>query len=139
VADRIRIRSSAREEMLDITAEVRAAARRSGVTAGVLHLWSMHTTCALTVNEGFDPDVVSDVVGFMRRLVPQHAGFRHAEGNSDSHVKVALFGPGLTLLLEDGEPLLGRWQRVFLCEWDGPRPREVAVLAVPAAAHEPEP
>jgi secondary thiamine-phosphate synthase enzyme len=126
MADRLQLRSTAREQLIDITDDVNALVRRSGVSDGVLHMWSLHTTCALTVNEGFDPDVVSDVVAFMRRLVPREAGFQHAEGNSDSHLKVALFGPGLTLLVEDGEPLLGRWQRIFLCEWDGPRPRSIA-------------
>jgi secondary thiamine-phosphate synthase enzyme len=126
MAERLQLRSTTREQLLDITDEVRALVRRSGVSDGVLHMWSLHTTCALTVNEGFDPDVVSDVVAFMRRLVPRESGFLHAEGNSDSHLKVALFGPGLTLLVEDGEPLLGRWQRIFLCEWDGPRPRSIA-------------
>jgi secondary thiamine-phosphate synthase enzyme len=126
MAQRIRVRSRTREELIDITDQVRQLVRESGAGDGVLHLWSLHTTCALTVNEGFDPDVVSDVVAFMRRLVPRDAGFRHAEGNSDAHLKVAFFGPGLTLLVEAGELLLGRWQRVFLCEWDGPRPREIA-------------
>jgi secondary thiamine-phosphate synthase enzyme len=128
MAERLQLRSTAREQLIDITDEVRALVRRSGVSDGVLHMWSMHTTCALTVNEGFDPDVVSDVVAFMRRLVPRESGFLHAEGNSDSHLKVALFGPGLTLLVEEGEPLLGRWQRIFLCEWDGPRPRSIACV-----------
>lgn len=127
VAQRITVRSSAREQLLDITDDVRALAQGSGIRDGVMHLWSLHTTCALTVNEGYDPDVVSDVVAFMRRLVPQDAGFHHAEGNSDSHLKTAFFGPGLTLLIEEGAPLLGRWQRVFLCEWDGPRTRSIAV------------
>jgi secondary thiamine-phosphate synthase enzyme len=130
--ERLRIRSSSREELIDITDEVAAAVAASGVQEGVLHLWSMHTTCALTVNEGFDPDVARDVVGFMRRLVPRDSGFRHAEGNSDSHLKVAFFGPGLTLLVGDGELVLGRWQRVFLCEWDGPRTRDVAFRLVAA-------
>jgi secondary thiamine-phosphate synthase enzyme len=130
VAGRIRVRTPAREALVDITDEVRDAVRRAGVRDGVLHLWSLHTTCALTVNEGFDPDVVGDIVAFMRRLVPRDPAFRHAEGNSDSHLKTAFFGPGLTLLIENGEPLLGRWQRVFLCEWDGPRGREVAVRII---------
>lgn len=123
---RIKVRTHAREELADITELVRQHLADAAVGDGLLHLWSMHTTCALTVNEGFDPDVVSDVVAFMRRLVPQDAGFRHAEGNSDSHIKVAFFGPGLTLIVEQGEPVLGQWQRIFLCEWDGPRPRQVA-------------
>ena len=128
---RIEIRTTAREQLRDITDRVRAVVHESGVTDGVTHLWSMHTTCALTVNEGYDPDVVSDVVRFMRRLIPQDAGFDHAEGNSDSHLKTAFFGPGLTLLIDNGELVLGQWQRVFLCEWDGPRPRVVAVRISP--------
>jgi secondary thiamine-phosphate synthase enzyme len=127
VAERLTVRTTARETMVDITDLVRDAVRRHGVAEGVIHLWCMHTTCALTVNEGFDPDVVGDIVSFMRRLVPQDPDFRHAEGNSDSHLKTAFFGPGLTLLVEEGAPLLGQWQRVFLCEWDGPRVRSVAV------------
>lgn len=111
----------------------------SGVQDGVAHLWSLHTTCALTVNEGFDPDVAADIVRFMSTLVPTSGriqnvqtaaseGFRHAEGNSDAHLKTAFFGPGVTLLVEDGELLLGQWQKVFLAEWDGPREREIAVV-----------
>jgi secondary thiamine-phosphate synthase enzyme len=132
MAERLRIESAEREQLIDVTDRVRAAVKKSGVSDGVLHLWSLHTTCALTVNEGFDPDVVSDMLTFMRWLVPQEAGFRHAEGNSDSHIKVVFFGPGLTLLIEAGELLLGRWQRVFLCEFDGPRPREIALKVVPS-------
>ena len=124
---RIEIRTGAREQLMDITERVRTVVRESGVDDGVVHMWSMHTTCALTVNEGYDPDVVSDIVRFMRRLIPQDAGFDHAEGNSDSHLKTAFFGPGLTLLIDGGELVLGQWQRVFLCECDGPRTRVVAV------------
>jgi secondary thiamine-phosphate synthase enzyme len=131
MAERLHVRTPAREAMVDITDAVRRAIRACGVARGVAHLWSLHTTCALTVNEGFDPDVVDDVVAFMRHLVPRDAGFRHAEGNSDSHIKTSWFGPGITLIVEDGEPLLGRWQRVFLCEWDGPRSREVALHVQP--------
>ena len=130
MADRIKIRTSTREELVDITKEVRKLIANSGVEDGVAHLWSMHTTCALTVNEGADPDVKSDMTRFMRELVPQDAGFDHAEGNSDSHVKTSLFGPGLTLLVENGEPLLGTWQSIYLAEWDGPRSRTIAAVVI---------
>ncbi len=132
MAQRIQVRTTEREQLLDITAQVRDAVRASGVSDGVVHLWSVHTTCALTVNEGADPDVAGDMVRFLRRLVPEHGDWDHAEGNSDSHVKTSLFGPGLTLLVENGQPLLGRWQHVFLAEWDGPRPREIALQVLPA-------
>jgi secondary thiamine-phosphate synthase enzyme len=130
MADRIRIKTGRREELVDITKEVRALIAASGVVAGVAHLWSMHTTCALTVNEGADPDVRNDMTRFMRDLVPEDAGFEHAEGNSDAHVKTSLFGPGLTLLIENGEPILGTWQSVYLAEWDGPRSRTIAIQII---------
>lgn len=123
---RLHLRTTAREQLVDITDHVRDIVRAAAIDSGTLTLFSLHTTCALTVNEGFDPDVERDTVSFMRRLVPVSADFRHGEGNSDSHIKVSLFGPSLTLLIEDGELLLGRWQRVFLCEWDGPRNRTLA-------------
>ena len=130
MADRLHVRTGAREELVDITDLVRDAVRLSGVRDGAVHLWSMHTTCGLTVNEGADPDVARDMVRAMRGLVPKEADYRHAEGNSDSHVKTSLFGPGLTLLVEDGALVLGTWQHVFLAEWDGPRAREIAVAVV---------
>lgn len=131
---RLHVKSSAREELIDITEKVRALVRASGVTTGVACFWSLHTTCALTVNEGADPDVRRDIVAFMKRVVPAEAGFRHAEGNSDAHIKTSLFGPGLTLLIDNGDLVLGTWQHVFLAEWDGPRTREIALQVLPAPA-----
>ena len=133
MALRITIKTHSREELVDITRQVRETIARSGVTSGVAHLWSLHTTCALTVNEGADPDVKNDMTRFMGELVPEDGAFDHAEGNSDAHIKTSLFGPGLTLLIENGEPLLGTWQSVYLAEWDGPRSRTVALVLVPAA------
>jgi len=129
MADRINVRTKARCALVDITDQLSGYVRDHSVADGTLTLWSMHTTCALTVNEGYDPDVATDITTFLDRLVPRDAGFRHAEGTSDSHIKTSLFGPGLTLLVEDGDLLLGRWQRVYLAEFDGPRTREIAVLA----------
>ena len=127
----LEVRTPEREAMVDIGPRVAAAVRESGVREGVVHLWSLHTTCALTVNENADPDVRRDMVRKMQALVPhQEPYYRHAEGNSDSHVKTSLFGPGLTLLVHGGELVLGTWQGVFLAEWDGPRVRRVAVKAV---------
>lgn len=127
----LEVRTPEREAMVDIGPRVAAAVRDSGVREGVVHLWSLHTTCALTVNENADPDVRRDMVRKMQSLVPhQEPYYRHAEGNSDSHVKTSLFGPGLTLLVHGGELVLGTWQGVFLAEWDGPRVRRVAVKAV---------
>ena len=126
--DFLEIRTTRREELVDLGPELRELVRTSGIQEGVVHLWSMHTTCALTVNENADPDVARDMVWKMGKLVPRtEAGYRHAEGNSDSHVKTSLFGPGLTLLVHQGMLVLGTWQGVFLAEWDGPRRRKVAV------------
>ncbi len=127
----LEVSSREREELVDIGPAVRDAIEESGVREGVVHLWALHTTCGLTVNENADPDVAADMVRKLRRMVPVGEDFyRHAEGNSDSHVKTTLVGPGLTLLLDEGEPLLGRWQGVFLVEFDGPRTRRVAVKVV---------
>lgn len=127
MAERIQIRTSDREQLVDMTPQVRELVRSAGIDEGVVHLWSMHTTCALTVNEGADPDVARDIVASLRGLAPRDGGYAHREGNSDSHIKTALVGPGLTLLVEDGDLVLGTWQKVFLAEWDGPRTRTVAV------------
>jgi secondary thiamine-phosphate synthase enzyme len=124
----LEIRTNRREEMVDIGPQVLDAIREEGIQEGLVYLWSMHTTCALTVNENADPDVARDLVWKMGELVPKtEPGFRHGEGNSDAHVKTSLFGPGLTLIIQGGEPVLGTWQGIFLAEWDGPRRRRVAV------------
>jgi secondary thiamine-phosphate synthase enzyme len=132
VAGRFELRTPAREALVDITSEVSSLLEQLGAGDGVLHLWSLHTTCALTVNEGADPDVARDLVEALKRIAPRAGDYRHAEGNSDSHVKTSLCGPGLTLLVEGGRPVLGTWQRVFLAEFDGPRQRTVAGVFVPA-------
>ncbi len=124
----LEIRTRSREELVDIGPPLRDLLRTSGIQDGVVHLWSMHTTCALTVNENADPDVARDMVWKLGKLVPKtELEYRHGEGNSDAHVKTSLFGPGLTLIVEKGELLLGTWQGVFLAEWDGPRRRRVGV------------
>lgn len=129
----LEIKTSARNELVDITTELRTVVRRSGVSEGVAHLWSMHTTCGLTVNEGADPDVARDISWKLTDLVPHdEPRYAHAEGNSDSHVKTSLVNPGAALLVTDGDLVLGRWQAVFLAEFDGPRTRKVGVQIVPA-------
>lgn len=124
----LEVRTTRREEMVDITAQVRDMARASGLLDGALQLWSLHTTCALTVNENADPEVARDLIWKMGSLVPKdEVTYRHREGNSDSHLKTSLYGPGLTLLINRGDLILGTWQGIFLAEWDGPRTRKVAI------------
>jgi secondary thiamine-phosphate synthase enzyme len=116
-----------REEMVDVTGLVRQAVAEVGVDAGLCLVFSPHTTCAVTVNEGWDPDVQTDVLRHLRSLVPRDAGFAHSEGNSDSHIKTIAVGPSVLLPVDEGQVRLGRWQAVFLCEFDGPRQRELWV------------
>jgi secondary thiamine-phosphate synthase enzyme len=131
--EEIRVRTHERSALVDITERVAEAVRRTGVRQGAVVVQSLHTTAALTVNENADPDVAHDVVRKMGELAPHtEPYYRHAEGNSDSHVKTSLFGPSLTLIVHDGRPLLGRWQGIYLCEWDGPRERTVAVQVIAA-------
>jgi secondary thiamine-phosphate synthase enzyme len=119
------VTTSRREELVDVTDQVRDAVRAAGVGEGICLVASPHTTCAVTVNEGWDPAVVSDALGHLREVVPHEAGFAHAEGNSDSHIKTMLVGTSASLPVAGGEVRLGRWQAVFLCEFDGPREREL--------------
>lgn len=119
-----------RVEMLDITAEVQTAVKQSGVTSGVCHVFVPHTTAAVTINENADPSVVSDMDGFLSRLIPQDAGFRHVEGNSDGHIKSSLVGASETVFVENGRLVLGTWQGIYFCEFDGPRQRKVYVKVV---------
>jgi secondary thiamine-phosphate synthase enzyme len=127
----LKIKSSAREQMVEITSEVQKAITNSGVSEGICLLFSQHTTAGLTVNENADPDVQRDILHALRTLIPQHGmGFHHGEENSDSHLKTSLAGPGLTLPIAGGKLALGRWQGVFLCEFDGPRERKVSVTVV---------
>jgi secondary thiamine-phosphate synthase enzyme len=120
-----------RNEMVEITDRVRTAVRASGVRQGLCVVYCPHTTAAVTINENADPDVAHDLLLWYSRTVPQEQpGFRHGEGNSDSHIKASLVGPSVTLIVADGAPVLGRWQGVFFCEFDGPRTRTVQVQVV---------
>ena len=130
------VATRSRCEMRDITAQVRelvARGRRQGRRNGALLLFSPHTTCGLTINEGADPDVRRDMVRFFSAMVPQDADFDHAEGNSDAHIKTTLHGPSLMLIVEDGRLQLGRWQSIYLCEGDGPRQRTLWARWLPGA------
>ena len=130
----IAVRSRQREELLDITHEVAAAVKASEVTEGLCHLWCGHTTCGLTVNENADPDVQRDMLLALRHLIPvegwpeQGEAFKHFEHNADAHLKASLMGFGLTVPIINSRLALGRWQAIYLAEFDGPRERQVTVL-----------
>lgn len=123
----LHVRTPAREAMVDVTGQVEGEVARAGIGDGLCHVFVPHTTCGVAVNEGADPDVQSDVLAHLRELMPQEAAWQHAEGNSDAHLKAIFTGPGVVLPVAQGRLRLGRWQAVFLCEFDGPRERSVWV------------
>jgi secondary thiamine-phosphate synthase enzyme len=121
-----------REDMIDITALIRQTIRNTGIDRGIAYLHVPHTTSAITINENADPDVVHDLLLGLRRLAQRDAGYRHAEGNSDAHIKSSLLGVDQTLLIDGGEPVLGTWQGIYFCEFDGPRRRKLHIRILAA-------
>lgn len=121
------VKTSARTQMIDITSEVRKFIVESGIKEGLAVIHIPHTTAAVTINENADPDVQKDIIKFMDRLIPHENWFAHSEGNSDSHIKSSLFGCSQTVIIEKGQMLLGTWQGIYFCEFDGPRSRKVFV------------
>ena len=127
---RIQVKSTSRREFIDVTSEIASIIAKSGVKEGTCHLWVPHTTAAITVNENADPDVQRDMLFGTARFVPAHSGYHHGEGNSDSHILSSLFGPSITLIVTEGRLLLGTWQGVYFCEFDGARNRTLYVKVV---------
>ena len=127
----LQVKTTRRTEWVNITAEVKRRVAATGILAGVCHVYVPHTTAGITINEGDDPDVARDMEAAFDRMVPRDAGYKHYEGNSDSHVKASLVGTSQALLIEGGQLNLGRWQSIFFCEFDGPRNREVQLKIQP--------
>jgi secondary thiamine-phosphate synthase enzyme len=121
------VKTSSQDDIVDITAQVQDAVRKSGVDEGVCVVFVPHTTAAVAVNECADPDVKRDILMALRKAVPDSLAYSHGEGNSPAHVKAALVGPSLSVLIAAGKLALGTWQGIFLCEFDGPRKRKVWV------------
>ena len=126
----IRVKTPTRNKLVDITREIQAVVERYKVREGTLHVLCPHTTAAVTVNENYDPSVQSDISNTLNKLIPHQAGYEHTEGNADAHIKAALVGSSTTLFIQDGKISFGSWQGVYLCEFDGPRTREVWVKIV---------
>jgi secondary thiamine-phosphate synthase enzyme len=124
------VKTDRRTQLVDVTAQVQKAVATSGVESGMCYLYVPHTTAAITINEGADPDVARDVEGTLDRLIPKTGPYRHNEGNSDSHVKAVLVGASQTIFVQGGKLVLGRWQGIFFCEFDGPRERRLDVKVV---------
>lgn len=121
------IGTTARCQMIDITDRVAASVRESGIQQGLCHVFVPHTTAAVTINENADPDVPRDILAALERAVPLSGPYRHGEGNAAAHVKASLLGAAQTVLIEQGRLVLGQWQSLFFCEFDGPRNRHLLV------------
>lgn len=128
----VNLYTTSRCQLVDITAQVQKIIQAEKVQEGLCYLFVPHTTAGITVNEHADPSVAHDVLAQLERLVPREGDYRHLEGNADAHVKASLMGCSLTLLVSGGRLVLGTWQGVFFCEFDGPRQRKVLVKVVPA-------
>ncbi len=128
--EKINIKTSQRIELLDITDEIQNIVAKSKVKGGVCFIFCPHTTAGITINENADPSVKKDIINTLNKLVPENAGYSHAEGNSDSHIKSCLFGSSLTIFVEGGELAFGTWQGIYFCESDGPRSRQVWVKII---------
>jgi secondary thiamine-phosphate synthase enzyme len=116
-----------RSEMIDITAEVIEQLEKTGLEQGVCYLYVPHTTAAITINEGADPNVAIDIQTMLNKLVPWENAYRHLEGNAAAHIKSSLVGNSVMVLVESGRLKLGTWQAIFFCEFDGPRTRKVYI------------
>ena len=125
------VRTNARAEMIDITGHIRTMLKESRIKSGICHIFVPHTTAAVTINENADPDVPRDILMELDKNVPLNDHYRHTEGNSAAHIKASIIGASETVFIEDGDLVLGTWQSVFFCEFDGPRTRQVIVRLSP--------
>jgi secondary thiamine-phosphate synthase enzyme len=126
----LKVKTGRRTQLLDVTVAVERAVVESGVATGVCYMFVPHTTAGVMINEHADPDVASDLERVFDRLVPHSGPYRHAEGNTDSHAKAVMVGASQMIFVEKGKLSLGTWQGVFLCEFDGPRERQIWVRVV---------
>jgi secondary thiamine-phosphate synthase enzyme len=126
------IKTSGRVGLVDITEQINRAVGKSGAESGLCNLFVPHTTAAVIVSENWDPDVISDMLGHLEKLVPRECGYKHGEGNSQGHILSAMLSTSICVPVQNGRLKLGRWQGVMLAEFDGPRERKVTVSVVPA-------
>ena len=129
--EKLDIKTHSRVEFQDITSRVNDAVKNSGVDSGICYVFIPHTTAGVMVNEHADPGVVEDIAMQLDKMVPEHGNYRHMEGNSPAHIKATLVGDSETLFVENGKLVLGTWQGVFFCEFDGPRSRHILVKVIP--------
>jgi len=126
----INVLTEKRVDLVNITSKVQKIVIESGVDNGIVTICVPHTTCGITINEGADPDVVRDIIYQLEKLLPYQQGYQHIEGNSDSHIKTCLVGSSENIIIEKSQLVLGTWQSVFLCDFDGPRNRQVHIKII---------
>ena len=126
------VKTQVRSQMIDITAQIRSIVKECRMESGICIIFVPHTTAAVTINENADPDVPRDILTQLDKTIPQQGNYLHSEGNSAAHIKASIFGASETVLVERGELVLGTWQSIFFCEFDGPRTRQVLVKMIPA-------
>ncbi len=122
------VKTNQQVELVKITSQVQRVVEESGVREGVCHVYVPHTTAGVTINEGADPDVTRDMIMELNKIIPFEDNYRHGEGNSAAHIKTSLVGASATVFVQNGKLLLGTWQAIFFCEFDGPRTRRVQVF-----------
>jgi len=128
--ERISISSSRRNEMVSITSKVAQVIKKSGVKEGLCIVYVPHTTAGVTINEDADPSVKTDILNKLSDVIPHSWRYQHMEGNSDAHIKASIIGSSVTIIIENGKPVLGTWQGIFFCEFDGPRTRTVYIKVI---------
>ncbi|MDO5725714.1 MAG: secondary thiamine-phosphate synthase enzyme YjbQ [Tissierellia bacterium] len=128
--EKLRLKTHAKDEMIDITKDIENAIVKSQIKDGLAIVFCPHTTAAITINENADPDVCTDFIRGLDSISPDWADFKHAEGNSAAHIKSSLIGASETVIVENGRPVLGRWQGIYFAEFDGPRFREFYVKVI---------
>ena len=127
----ITLQTGARTDFVDLTSEIQAAVSDLGLQEGAVVVFNPHTTAAVTINEGADPDVVTDMTAALDRIVPWQDGYLHAEGNAAAHIKASMFGSSVTVIVTGGRLRLGTWQKIWFCDFDGPRRRRIWVRSLP--------
>lgn len=127
---KLNIKSKKKNELIEITSEIKKLIESKDIKQGICTVFCPHTTAAITINEAFDPSVKTDIIYSMNKISPDYTEFRHTEGNSAAHIKSSLFGASLTLIINEGKLTLGEWQGVYFTEFDGPRTREVWIKII---------
>ncbi|MBU0664203.1 MAG: secondary thiamine-phosphate synthase enzyme YjbQ [Proteobacteria bacterium] len=131
---KITITTSSSMQLIDITDQIDLEISRANIQEGICYLFNPHTTAGLTINEGADPTVKDDIISGFQKMIPMHYAYKHLEGNSPAHIMASLMGSTLTIFIENGQLVLGTWQKIFFCEFDGPRSRSIQWRVISTSA-----